>query len=74
MIQLEGIHIRRDLVPGDPGFIAYMHGDLYARECGYGARFEAYVPKDLKEYFILGIPHAGMVFGYANMTTGSLAR
>ncbi|MCH5688048.1 hypothetical protein LWM68_29565 [Niabella sp. W65] len=52
MIQLEDIHIRRNLIPGDPGFIAYMHGDLYAMECGYGLRFEAYVLEGLKDFIM----------------------
>ena len=52
MIQPEDIHIRKNLMPGDPGFIAYLHGDLYAKECGYGLRFEAYVLEGLKDFIM----------------------
>lgn len=52
MIQLEDIHIRKNLMPGDVGFIAYLHGDLYAKECGYGFRFEAYVLDGLKDFIM----------------------
>lgn len=52
MIQLKDIHIRKNLIPGDAGFIAYLHGNLYARECGYGVRFEAYVLEGLKDFLI----------------------
>lgn len=43
------ISIRSTLLPGDLGFIAYLHGLLYAGECGYGLSFEAYVLDGLKD-------------------------
>ncbi|MGE9310040.1 GNAT family N-acetyltransferase [Niabella sp. CJ426] len=52
MIKLEDIHIRKNLMPGDVGFIAYLHGDLYAKECGYGFRFEAYVLEGMKDFIM----------------------
>jgi peptidyl-dipeptidase Dcp len=47
---LSAINLRNTLLPGDLGYIAYVHGDLYAKECGYGINFEAYVLKGLNEF------------------------
>lgn len=44
------IKIRTELVPGDLGYIAYIHGLLYATELGYGLNFEAYVLGGLQEF------------------------
>lgn len=46
---LAEIAVRNVLKPGDLGQIAAIHGELYARECGYGVNFEAYVLKGLGE-------------------------
>jgi ribosomal protein S18 acetylase RimI-like enzyme len=50
MIGLSDINIRRELLPGDLGYIAYVHGLLYAKELGYGLNFEAYVLGGLQEF------------------------
>lgn len=47
---LSEITFRNQLLPGDLGYIAYVHGDLYAKECGYGINFEAYVLQGLNEF------------------------
>lgn len=47
---LSAINLRNTLLPGDLGYIAYVHGELYAKECGYGLSFEAYVLKGLNEF------------------------
>jgi len=49
-ILLSDIQIRNTLLPGDLGYIAYIHGDLYAKECGYGLHFETYVLDGLKDF------------------------
>jgi len=49
-IELSAIQIRNTLQPGDLGYVAYIHGDLYAKECGYGISFEAYVMDGLKDF------------------------
>jgi len=49
-ISLSDIQIRSTLLPGDLGYIAYIHGDLYAKECGYGINFEAYVLDGLRDF------------------------
>jgi peptidyl-dipeptidase Dcp len=49
-IDPEQITIRTQLLPGDLGFIAYIHGWLYAREFGYGLNFEGYVLQGLQEF------------------------
>lgn len=41
-----GHHIK----PGDIGYLAYLHGILYAKECGYDQTFEAYVAGGLAEF------------------------
>lgn len=48
--ELSAIKIRNKLHPGDLGYIAHVHGDLYARECGYGLEFEAYVLQGLRDF------------------------
>src|ERR1700722_7351996 len=49
-IHLDDITCRNDLRPGDLGYIAYLHGQIYAKECGYGLGFEAYVLQGLQEF------------------------
>lgn len=49
-IHLDDITCRNELRPGDLGYIAYLHGRIYARECGYGLGFEAYVLQGLQEF------------------------
>jgi ribosomal protein S18 acetylase RimI-like enzyme len=44
------VTIRTRLEPGDLGYIAYMHGSVYAEECGYGLHFESYVLEGLHEF------------------------
>jgi ribosomal protein S18 acetylase RimI-like enzyme len=48
-IELADISVRNSLRPGDLGYIAHIHGELYAKECGYGLHFEAYVLDGLKD-------------------------
>jgi ribosomal protein S18 acetylase RimI-like enzyme len=49
-LTLPDVRIRRELRPGDLGYIAHLHGQLYARECGYGLHFEGYVLAGLQEF------------------------
>ncbi|QNK64666.1 bifunctional helix-turn-helix transcriptional regulator/GNAT family N-acetyltransferase [Pedobacter sp. PAMC26386] len=49
-LRLADIKIRQQLLPGDLGYIAYIHGKLYAEELGYGINFEAYVLEGLREF------------------------
>ncbi|MGS2761964.1 N-acetyltransferase family protein [Sinomicrobium sp. M5D2P9] len=41
------IEIRTDLLPGDLGYVACLHGKIYNKECGYGRGFESYVLEGL---------------------------
>jgi N-acetylglutamate synthase-like GNAT family acetyltransferase len=45
-----GVTIRHALRPGDIGYLTYLHGTLYARECGWDHTFEAYVAGPLAEF------------------------
>ena len=47
----EKINIRCELKPGDIGYLIYMHGWIYAKECGYNHVFEGYVCKTFYEFF-----------------------
>lgn len=49
-IKAEDITLRTHLLPGDLGYIAYMHGMLYAKELNYGLNFEGYVLDGLHEF------------------------
>lgn len=49
-MSLNDIRLRNELQPGDLGYIAYLHGILYAKERGYGLNFEGYVFDGLGEF------------------------
>jgi GNAT superfamily N-acetyltransferase len=50
-VSLDNINIRTNLLPGDIGYVTYMHGVLYSREYNYGLQFESYVAKGLCEFY-----------------------
>lgn len=45
------ISIRSTLKPGDVGQLIYLHGWIYAQECGYNHGFEGYVCKTFYDFF-----------------------
>jgi N-acetylglutamate synthase-like GNAT family acetyltransferase len=47
---LEGFSIREELIPGDLGYLAYLHAKIYHEECGYDLEFEGYVCKTFFEF------------------------
>lgn len=48
--QGQPIQIRHDLRPGDAGELIYLHGWIYAKECGYNHVFEGYVCETLFDF------------------------
>jgi len=48
---LSEIQIRTELKPGDIGYVIYMHGSIYSKECNYGIEFETYVASGLAEFY-----------------------
>ena len=50
-VDIKDVRIRNELLPGDLGYITYLHGKLYGTEYGYGIPFEAYVAKGLHEFY-----------------------
>jgi peptidyl-dipeptidase Dcp len=50
VINANEISIRTTLKPGDLGYVAYLHGNIYNRELGYGFNFERYVLEGLLEF------------------------
>jgi peptidyl-dipeptidase Dcp len=44
------VTIRTELQPGDLGFVAYLHGQIYTAENEFGLGFEGYVLKGLGEF------------------------
>ncbi len=51
VIKLDDVAIRTELLPGDIGFVTYLHGLLYSREYNYGVGFESYVAAGLSEFY-----------------------
>lgn len=49
-LSLSDIVFRTNLLPGDVGYLIYLHGELYARETGYNLEFEGYVCKTFYEF------------------------
>ncbi|MCL6099586.1 MAG: GNAT family N-acetyltransferase [Bacteroidetes bacterium] len=49
VLSLNDITIRTNLVPGDIGYITYLHGDLYHKE--YGIECETYIAEGLIEFY-----------------------
>jgi len=45
-----GVTIRTTLLPGDLGYVAYLHGLIYTAENDFGLGFEGYVLKGLGEF------------------------
>jgi N-acetylglutamate synthase-like GNAT family acetyltransferase len=45
-----GVRVRTGLMPGDVGYITYLHGVVYDEEYGLDTTFEAYVAKPLAEF------------------------
>lgn len=50
-VDLQSIRIRNSLVPGDIGYVTYLHGAIYAAEYHYGIPFETYVAAGLREFY-----------------------
>lgn len=46
----ESVTIRTRLLPGDLGYVAYLHGKVYTAENDFGLGFEGYVLKGLSEF------------------------
>jgi DNA-binding MarR family transcriptional regulator/GNAT superfamily N-acetyltransferase len=44
------IEFRRQLLPGDAGYLIYLHGALYAKEAGFNLAFETSVCKAFYEF------------------------
>jgi DNA-binding MarR family transcriptional regulator/GNAT superfamily N-acetyltransferase len=59
---ISDIHIRYNLLPGDVGFLIYLHGQLYAKESGYNLEFEAYVCKTFYEFLPTYNPAKDRIF------------
>jgi len=50
-INIDDIHIRTNIKPGDLGFIMFRLGDSYGKERNYNVTFEAYVGAGLSEFY-----------------------
>ena len=49
-VTLDDIHIRTQLLPGDLGYVAWLHGKVYSEECSYLLNFEGYVLESLGDW------------------------
>jgi DNA-binding MarR family transcriptional regulator/GNAT superfamily N-acetyltransferase len=50
-VSRDSIMIRSDLRSGDAGYLIYLHGWIYRKECGYDHGFEGYVCKTFHDFF-----------------------
>ncbi len=50
-IKLQDIGIRNTLIPGDLGYVIYLHGLLYGIEYDYGIEFETYVALGMHDFY-----------------------
>ena len=50
-LKLTDITIRTNLLPGDIGYMIFLHGSLYQKEYEYGISFECYVAEGLVEFY-----------------------
>ena len=51
-LKLTDITIRTNLLPGDIGYMIFLHGSLYQKEYEYGISFECYVAEGLVEFYL----------------------
>ncbi len=58
----DGITIRSDFRSGDAGYLIYLHGWIYQKECGYDHGFEGYVCKTFYEFFENYSPDKDRIF------------
>ena len=56
------VTLRDTLHPGDVGVLIALHGEIYARECGYNHIFEAYVCKTFFDFLLQYDPQKSRVF------------
>jgi ribosomal protein S18 acetylase RimI-like enzyme len=61
-VGLDEITIRNELVPGDLGYVIYLHGLLYGREYGFAVRFETYVARGIQEFYAAYDPERDRVW------------
>jgi DNA-binding MarR family transcriptional regulator/N-acetylglutamate synthase-like GNAT family acetyltransferase len=74
-VSLADIVFRHELLPGDAGYLIYLHGELYAKETGYNLEFEAYVCKTFYDFLQHYHPSKDRVFlaTYNNRIVGAVA-
>jgi GNAT superfamily N-acetyltransferase len=74
MTTIAGAHIRYDIRPGDLGYIIYLHGYFFSRDCGFGETFEPYVAISLSEFIRARKERERLwIVDYRNNVAGSLA-
>ncbi|ASZ13216.1 bifunctional helix-turn-helix transcriptional regulator/GNAT family N-acetyltransferase [Chitinophaga pendula] len=56
------ITFRHELLPGDVGYLIYLHGHLYARDTGYNLEFEQYVCGTFQDFLRTYNPSKDRVF------------
>ncbi len=70
----KGINIRNQVLPGDIGYITWLHGMDYSREYGWDHTFEAYVAVPLSEFILnMGDQERIWIVEKEDVVTGSLA-
>ncbi len=74
-ISLQDLVFRNDLLPGDVGYLIYLHGELYAKETSFNLEFEAYVCKTFYDFLQHYSPDKDRVFlaTYNNRIVGAVA-
>ncbi|WP_217603239.1 helix-turn-helix domain-containing GNAT family N-acetyltransferase [Chitinophaga sp. GbtcB8] len=74
-LRLSDLVFRHELLPGDVGYLIYLHGEIYAKETGYNLEFEGYVCKTFYDFLQNYHPSKDRVFlaTYKNRIVGAAA-
>ncbi len=74
-VMIQDVVYRDELLPGDIGYMIYLHGLLYSKESAYNIQFEGYVAQTFYEFLERYDPENDRIWlaTYYNRIIGSIA-